>query len=49
MERKVEQMGVPMVVALAAAFIIAYSFWGASVLNHERAAGPAGSTVVTNR
>lgn len=48
MERRVEQMGVPMVVAIAAAIIVLYSFWGAMLLRAEHTATLGGSTVVSN-
>lgn len=39
-------MGVPAVVALAAALVVLYSLWGASVLKAERAAAQTGVSVV---
>jgi hypothetical protein len=49
MMTRVEQMGVSVVVAFAAAVIVAYSFWGASVLQGQREAAFAGAPQVASR
>jgi hypothetical protein len=49
MMTRVEQMGVSVVVAFAAAVIVAYSFWGASMLRAEREAAAHGAPQLASR